>query len=233
MNFNDCSKGFASHKYVCYILSDSEPYRFYAEFEMSLDNHSRARSILFLGAQSFSESSDGSLNNEKFARLYHTWAVCEWHLGNLDRSEVLFDHSLRVTDAGTSGSETRSLIFLSIARFLFDARQDYSLAQHCVSLSLTENTKSKFSWILWSKIATIMGKESLSQSCKEETKKLMDQNDGQSDALPVNNQKINQLLRRAPWHHKIFTITNQESWYEAIRFPDDLDKAVHSSVEIP
>lgn len=200
---------------------DSEPYRIYAEFEMSLGDYNRARSILFLGAQSVSESSNGSLHNDKFARLHHTWAICEWHLGNLDRTEVLFDHSLRLIDAGIRGSEARSMIFLSIARFLFSARQDYSLAQHCVSLSLTENTRSQASWILWSKIAAIMGNEQLSQSCKVEAEKLIDQPIERSDALAtVNNQKMNQMLRRAPWHHKIFEICDQKSWYESIKFPD-------------
>jgi hypothetical protein len=199
---------------------------------MSLKNYRRARSILFLGAQSFSESSDGSLHNDKSARLYHTWAICEWHLGNLDRTEVIFDHGLRVTDAGISGSETRSLIFLSIARFLFHARKDYRLAQHCVSLSLTENTKIKSSWILWSKIANIMGNEDLSLACVEEAEKLMNQSAGQNDELPtVNNPKMNQMLRRAPWFHKIFGVSNHESWYNATSFPDDLDETTSSFVK--
>lgn len=204
--------------------SDSEPYRYYAELEMSLGNYRRARSILFLGAQALSESSDGSLNNNKLARLYHTWAVCEWHLGNLDRTEVLFDSSLRVTDAGTDGSETRSFIFLSIARFLFHARKDYSLAQHCVSLSLTENTRSKRSWILWADVAKAIGNENLSRACKEEAEKLSDENTAQSHELStVKNPKMNQMLRRAPWFHKIFTVSNQKSWYDAMKFPDEGD----------
>ena len=189
----------------------------YAEYEMSLDNYHRARSILFLGAQSFSESSDGSLHSENFARLFHSWAVCEWYLGSLDRAEVLFDHSLRVTDSSSRGAETRSLILFSIARFLFHAREDLSLAQHCVSLSLTENSRSKESWILWSKIAQRMGNMKLASSCEEESKKLY-QKRGQEEAIP----KMNQMLRRSPWHHKIFNLTQESgAWYESIKFPDE------------
>eukprot|EP00551_Chaetoceros_affinis_P009451 CAMPEP_0203669648 /NCGR_PEP_ID=MMETSP0090-20130426/5949_1 /ASSEMBLY_ACC=CAM_ASM_001088 /TAXON_ID=426623 /ORGANISM="Chaetoceros affinis, Strain CCMP159" /LENGTH=1189 /DNA_ID=CAMNT_0050534373 /DNA_START=368 /DNA_END=3937 /DNA_ORIENTATION=+ len=206
--------------------SDSEPYRLYAEFEMSMGNYNRARSILFLGAQSYSESSDGSLNNDKFARLYHTWAICEWHLMNLDRAEVLFDHSLRLTEAGISGSKTRALIFLSIARFLFHARQEYSLAQHCVSLSLTEDTRLETSWLLWSKLANVMGNDKLSQACKNEIEKLKGANAKQDKPLSsVSHQSINQLLRRAPWQHKIINMSNQDSWYEANKFPDNFHTA--------
>ncbi len=193
---------------------------------MSMGNYNRARSILFHGAQSYSESSDGSLSNDKFARLYHTWAICEWHLMNLDRAEVLFDHSLRLTDAGISGSETRALIFLSIARFLFHARKDYSLAQHCVSLSLTENTRLDSSWLLWSKIATVMGNDKLSLACKNEIQKMKDGTTKQNKPLPsVSNHKINQLLRRAPWQHKIININTEDSWYEANQFPDNFEKS--------
>jgi len=200
--------------------SDAEPYRLYAEFEMSLGNYSRARSILFLGAQSISEFSDGSTGNENLSRLFHTWAVCEWHLGNLDRSEVLFDHSLRLTDAGNSGSETRSLIFFSIARFLFQARKDYSLAQHCVSLSLVENPTSRKSWLLWAQIAREMGNQKLAMDCEDEARKLKWDNSHNSNVVgTVNNQTMNQMLRRAPWEHKIYSICNPESWYEKLSFP--------------
>ena len=200
------------------MLSDSEPVRIFAEFEMSLNNFNRARSILFNGAQSFSEASDGSLHNSNLSRLYHTWAICEWHMDNLDRAEVLFDHSLRVTNAGNEGSEMRSLILLSIARFLFHAREDYSLAQHCISLSLTENTRSYPSWILWAKIAEKNGNESLSASCREEALKIRK---ADTQALScATSCGINQMLRRAPWYHKIFNIRDHRTWYELSNFPD-------------
>ena len=203
-------------------FSDSDPFRIYAEFEMSLSNYRRARSILFQGAQSSSESSDGSLYNEKLSHLYHTWAVCEWQLGNLDRSEVLFDHSLRLTDAGTRGSDTRSFIFLSIARFLFHARKDFALAQHCVSLALTENTRSKASWMLWSKIANIMGNKTLSFACIQEADKISAKTrvENRDTLESVNNKNMNHMLRQAPWHYKIVDV-NEKSWYDAINFPDD------------
>ncbi len=198
---------------------------------MSINNFIRARSILFIGAQSCSESSDGSLHNSNLSRLYHTWAICEWHLGNLDRVEVLFDHSLRVTDSGTEGSEMRALILLSIARFLFHAREEYSLAQHCISLSLAENTKSHFSWILWARIAEKMGNESLSKSCREEAAKIQG---AANETFPsVKHGVINQMLRRAPWHHKIFNMKEHRSWYEQSNFPDNTDKKSHNEIISP
>ncbi len=185
---------------------------------MSIKNFSRARSILFNGVQSFSESSDGSLHNTNLSRLYHTWAICEWHLGNLGRAEVLFDHSLRVTHAGAEGAEMRSLTLFSIARFLFHAREDYSLAQHCISLSLTENTRSYSSWILWAKIAEKSGNEALATSCKQEAEKIQDAE--KQTLTGMNNGAINPMLRRAPWHHKIFKMKEQKTWYDISSFPD-------------
>jgi len=204
--------------------SNAKPYRLYAEFEMTLENYGRARSILFLGAQSLSESSDGSLHNDEFARLYHSWAVCEWHLDNLDRAEVLFDHGLRLTDS-TLGSETRSLILYSISRFLFHARNDDTLAQHCVSISLAENagiSENPDVWMLWSDVAKRMFNSRLSQQCLNQVRQL-----GQQDssslflAADVNNHKMNHMLRRAPWQYKIRKSSNpnESSWYNGVRFP--------------
>jgi len=204
---------------------DPEPYRIYAELELSLHNPHRARTILFLGAQTISESSNGSLHNLPFAHLHHTWAIVEWHLGKFDRSEVLFDHSLRLIDAGRRGSMERGMILTSIARFLVSAREEYALAQHCVSLSLTENTKCQESWRLWSQIAESMGNDTLKESCLVEAEKVRESGSEKGNELgTVNHQTMHQMLRRAPWHHKLFEIGEQKSWHETITFPDGLNK---------
>jgi len=198
----------------------------YAEFEMSHDNHFRARSIFYLGAQSLSESSHGATRrSSEFAKLYHSWAVCEWHLNNLDRAEVLFDHALRLTDSGDDGSDIRSLILSSIARFLFFARADNILAQHCVCLSLEENRKNLKSWLLWSEIASAMDNRKLCQECVNQAEKLCQSDSNgmcESTIFPLNEAEYQKMLRRAPWHSEISssTKTERKSWYQTLTFPD-------------
>jgi len=231
--------------------SNAEPYRLYAEFEMSLDNHHRARSILFLGAQSLSQSPDGAMgNSDEFSKLYHTWGVCEWHLENLDRAEILFDHALRLTDSGEGGSEIRTLVLYSIARFLFHAREDYILTQHCVCLSLTETAVPGFVgrsriWSLWADVAMAMDNERLSQHCTYQANKVQTEEEtlAHSCMLDVNmpsngmptvaGPAIHQLLRRAPWHHKIAHQIQRDpvSWYEGVTFPDAVQVDEHSQKE--
>jgi len=203
---------------------------------MSLDNHSAARSILFLGAQSLSRSPDGAMSNSvDFSKLYHTWAVCEWHLNNLDRAETLFDHALRLTNSGEDGSQIRSLYLYSIARFLFHARDDCTLAQHCISLSLSERSTPNLTmrsemWNLWEDIATKMGNTKLAINCKDQTKKIrLKKNSEDEDAILDLKRfgdtgcTIQQLLRKAPWHHKIvhhnIGCLYSISWYRSIPFP--------------
>ncbi len=206
--------------------SNATPYRLYAEHEMAAGNYMRARSILFLGSQSLSEASDGSLKNDEFARLYHSWAICEWHLGNLERTEVLFDHSLRLTDSAL-GSESRSLILYSVSRFLFHSRGDYILSQHCISLSLAEdsmlNNKSDL-WLLWSNVAREMSNVELSEECLSRAMELPSLSQGDSSVFTtgVQNNKMNYMLRRAPWQYKIGTSNpdGSVSWYTRILFPD-------------
>jgi len=212
---------------------------------MSLDNHHRARSILFLGAQSLSQSPDGAMgNSDEFSKLYHTWGVCEWRLENFDRAETLFDHALRLADSGEAGSSIRMLVLYSIARFLFHAREDCVLAQHCICLSLTETAVPKFGersrmWTLWADIARGMDNERLSSHCIDQAEKVRSEDNtmAHSSMLDLNipsnlstipsvaRPSIHQLLRKAPWHHKITHQGQKDrmSWYNGVTFPDTMD----------
>lgn len=204
---------------ACDVSSSNEakPYVSYAEFEISLGYFKRAQSILFLGAQFLAESSKGSLQNDELAKLYHSWAICEWHLGDFDRTETLFDHALRVTDAGPKGAPMRSHIMYSLARFLHHARKEYSLAQHCVCLALSENSSPGGIvdiWILWSKIANAMGNKDLQRQCLVQADRL---DNATNDALP---RLSGEMLRRAPWQYRMHRPKNDiESWYKEIVFP--------------
>jgi len=204
---------------------------------MSLHNHRSARSILFQGAQSLSQSPDGGMGNSiEFAKLYHTWAVCEWHLKNLDRAETLFDHALRLTDSGEGGSEIRTLFLYSIARLLLHAREDYTLAQHCICISLSEtavpglSVKSEM-WNLWADIAMKLDNTKLVSHCKNQAEKVRMEKEGMNkpeilDISSSSGSTIHQLLRKAPWHHRIVQheIGSHDPifWYNALHFPDNV-----------
>jgi hypothetical protein len=209
---------------------------------MSNKNYETARSILFKGAQSISESSpDGGLGSRTgMARLFHTWAMCEWHLGAVERAEVLLDHALRLTDAGAAGSESRSHVLYSIALLEY-ARGEYVLAQHCVGLCLKENFvmpggNNARIWDLWADIATALNNPTLTQQCQEQAQKLrtkesvspllggvlnLAQTDSAATAASVSNSIRNMirqaspvagsLMRKEPWNHKIFHNENNQN----------------------
>ena len=208
---------------------DAKPYRLYAEFEMSSGNHERARSILFLGAQSIAECSDGARQSDEFARLYHSWALCEWHLGNLDRAEKLFDHSLRLIESGADGAENRSLVLYSIARFLFHARSDLTLSQHCIGLSISENltpANDAGIWLLWANVAKEMENDSLRKQCLAQFNTLNENhNNRASFPAEMSGFGMNKMLRRAPWQFKLSEPASKDSWYNGISFPEVIPKS--------
>ncbi|KAL7530388.1 hypothetical protein ACHAXR_006085, partial [Thalassiosira sp. AJA248-18] len=172
----DAEKARLLYEAACHRVGgkSAEPYRLFAEFEMKRKNFVEAQSILFRGAQAVAESSSDSNNSldgkSGLARLFHTWGVCEYHLGSHLRSEQLFDDALRVTGPEEGDSAMRSLILYSMARLEF-SRREYLLAQHCVALSLKENLLpggNSLIWKLWSEIAEKMENEHLVTRCKEQ-----------------------------------------------------------------
>ena len=230
------------HAYIMFFRH-ADPYRIYAEFEMGLGNYQDARRILYRGAVAMSHCSDGGLGNRGgMAELFHSWAICEWHLNNLSRSEVLFDHALRLTDSGGDGSRLRSMILHSIARLEY-ARKEYHLAQHCICLCLKENSlpggKSVL-WDLWANVATDMGDQDLARRCEEQAKEaIIQEEDTKADGLsmllklgnPVSSglstmkgPEMESVMRKDPWHYKIFGVdssSSSSSCFSGVALPED------------
>jgi hypothetical protein len=202
------------------VYRHGDPYRLLAEFEMSQGRYLYAREILYHGALVMSDAADGGLGNRGgLAELFHTWAVCEWYLDNISRAEVLFDHALRLTDPGDEGAVLRSYILYSIARLEFEIGENH-LAQHCVGLCLKENSfpgGNSEIWELWADVASELGDERLSQQCKKQAS-LSKANEGalgdsslavlralaNPAASYMKEADIQKLMRKDPWHHKVF-----------------------------
>jgi hypothetical protein len=215
---------------------------------MSLGNYGKARKILFRGAQAVSRSSDGGLGNRRgLSELFHTWALCEWHLNNLPRAEVLFDHALRLTEAGEGGSKLRSFILYSISRLEY-YRGELHLAQHCVGLSLKENLMPGGNakvWELWSDIAKAMDNPFLEEECLEQAefanRQAIDQNDISSllSARPsagvsrVKRSEMEHLMRREPWQFKLFGNTGKTStdFFSSVKYPKTTAKSAVSPLQ--
>jgi len=190
--------------------SHADPYRLFAEFEMSRGSYLEARKILFNGARTISQSpGSGLINRNGMVELFHTWGVCEWYCNNLPRAEILFDHALRLIEAGDTGSELRSVILYSIARLQYH-RKEYVLSQHCIGLCLKENRMPGGNvkiWELWGEVAKTSGNERLALKCKEQVEKLKSDlglESGESMTTVMTGKEIKHLMRKGPWHHKIF-----------------------------
>lgn len=82
-----------------------------------------------------------------------------------------------MTASDETGSEIRLLIMFSIAQFLYYTREDDSLAQNCVCLSLTESIMPGGSlsiWFLWADIAKAMKNEGLSNQYMQQSEEIYD-----------------------------------------------------------
>ena len=210
----------------------AEPYQLFAEFEMKRKNYVEAQSILSKGAlsvignESFLVNVDDGIakgSNSGLARLFHTWGVCEYHLGTYSRAEKLFDDALRVTGSEEGDSAMRSLILYSMARLEY-SREEYLLAQHCIALSLKENLLpggNYLTWKLWSQIADRMENEELATRCKEQALLRREEERGGtvsdlSRLFGVRNDKstsnrlpertgsaLKDMFRKTPWYSKV------------------------------
>jgi len=249
----------------------AEPYQLYAEFEMKRKNYIEAQSILIRGARavtagkhqqqqqeeeasrsstsSSSPSSNPSLDSSDggktlgLARLFHTWGVCENHLGTYSRAEQLLDNALRVTGPEEESSAMRSLILYSMARLEY-SRQEYLLAQHCIGLSMKENLLpggNYLIWKLWSQIADKMENEQLAKRCKEQALLRREEERGGSvsdlsrllgerrDAeyyggrLPERTgSAMTSLFRKTPWYSQVCPPSGRmdKNWYDGAKLWD-------------
>eukprot|EP00980_Cylindrotheca_fusiformis_P003655 scaffold818_cov136-Cylindrotheca_fusiformis.AAC.21 len=227
----------------------AEPFRAFAELEMSAGNYGLARKILFRGAQDASKSADGGLHSRRgLAELFHTWAVCEWYLGNLPRSEVLFDHALCLTDSGEPGCKLRSFILYSIARLEF-YQGEYLLAQHCVGLCMKENAMpggKSLVWELWADVALAMGNSRLEDECRRHARyDRKKDNIGSSSfldsALEDSGRSLSGIdrfsFRQDPWQVKLFGIERTKNsdagdFYTKVKFPSRVLTTSERSMQI-
>jgi tetratricopeptide (TPR) repeat protein len=211
-------------------LRSAEPYQLFAEFDIERKNFVAAQAILTKGAQAMSGLSlvnylDGSVEGEKsgLAQLFHTWGVCECHLGTYSQAEQLFNNALRVTGLEEGDSAMRSLILYLMARLKF-SRGEYLLAQHCIALSLKENLLpggNSLTWKIWLQIAEKMGNQHLATRCKEQALLRLEEEHGRAvsdlsqllgelDSKSSNGQKpkrtgsaMKDMLHKTPWHSKV------------------------------
>jgi tetratricopeptide (TPR) repeat protein len=226
----------------------ADPYRRFAEFEMSRGNFAEARKILYSGAMALSQGSESSesMGSERgLAELFHSWAVCEWHLDNLSHADILFRHALDLASSGEEESKLRSFVLYSMARLEY-FRGEHRRAQHYIGLCLKENLmpggNSKV-WDLWAAIAHEMGNDRLAHQCQEQATNARLQeaeNDGDpsglsrllavaGSSLHRNGPDMQQLMRRDPWHHKIFGTSGSQVSHRfgGVHLPSE-NKVAHS-----
>eukprot|EP00522_Entomoneis_paludosa_P016231 CAMPEP_0172439578 /NCGR_PEP_ID=MMETSP1065-20121228/515_1 /TAXON_ID=265537 /ORGANISM="Amphiprora paludosa, Strain CCMP125" /LENGTH=1006 /DNA_ID=CAMNT_0013188277 /DNA_START=41 /DNA_END=3061 /DNA_ORIENTATION=- len=205
-----------------------DPYRLHAEYEMSRGNYDKAQKILFRGAVALSQNAGAGFGNRNgMVELYYVWAVCEWHLENLSRSESVFDQALRVTPTGHEGAPARSLIYYAMAK-LQQYQEKPILAQHCIGLCLKENAMpggvmSKV-WDLWATVAADMGNERLSSQCEDLAKKAWRQeNDDSGSVLSSPRMNMQQMTRRDPWYIHLYGGSDHHlsTSHQTVRLPSD------------
>lgn len=195
----------------------ADAYRLFAEFEMSNDNFAEARKILYSGAMVLSKDSfDGDPGDHRgLAELFLTWAVCEWRLNNLFQAGKLFNHALELTMPAEELSSLRSFILYAMARFEY-FRGEYRRAHHFTGRCLKENLMpggNSVVWDLWAAVAHETGDEKLAYQCQEQAVQVRTvemYSEGDPSALSqmlqsrTKGPKMQELMRRDPWHRKLF-----------------------------
>ena len=182
---------------------NADPYRIYAEHEMDLGNYDLAREIFFTGAKTISNSRDGQ--GRGLAALMHSWAICELKVNNTGRASDLLEQALCLTEK----SGEKSQILSTMAQLeLSPLRQNYRVAQHCVSVAIrecTDNSRASSLWNQWAYIAEQMQDEFLAHHCREQAnavhKKSRDELN--SPPLPATSRTMKEALGKAPWYNKI------------------------------
>lgn len=209
-----------------------------AEMEMSLSNFQEARRILYLGAQavfSRANATTAADDGKGVPQLLHAWAICEWHIGNLDLAEVLLSHALRLAGTTDAVSPIRSFILYSMARFKY-YRGELHLAQHCIGLIMKDNIVPGGSgkvWALWAEIARDMKNTKLEEQCLAHLAQGNVDNHGKNDLAHLLNvcsnsevlaavqPSVESMLRRDPWQVKLFTSVSDPfaNMFKQLKFP--------------
>ena len=230
-------KGRLLYEAACHRAGDgsAKPVQALAEFEMKRRNFVKAQSILYRGAQCAASSNGIADGKNGLARLFHTWGVCEYHLGNESKAQQLLEDALRVTGPGEADSTMRSLILYSMAR-LEVLRGEHLLAQHCIGLSLKENLfpgGNSLIWKLWAEIAEKMENKVLEKRCKEQALLRWEEERGgtvsdlsrllgargsdSSSRLPERTGSVmKDMFRKTPWSSKVCHTSGRMDrvWYQ-------------------
>ncbi|GKY90427.1 hypothetical protein MPSEU_000016500 [Mayamaea pseudoterrestris] len=206
----------------------ADPHRLLAEYEMKQGNYLSARRIFYEGAIKVMTTCDGR-SPSNLAQLFHSWGICEWHLDNVERAETMLDHALRLTENCLEGAMLRSVILYTFAR-LEHSRGEPLLAQHCIGLCLKENAIPGGAlkvWKLWSDVAASMDNDRLSQLCSKQAEKVaQDTQIGQlSQTAGVRRPHVPphdmaNMLRREPWHDKIFYSPLESVLFQSPQLPE-------------
>jgi tetratricopeptide (TPR) repeat protein len=198
----------------------ADPYRLFAEFEYSNRNFLEARRILYSGVVALTQSDSQEEHPPGLVELFLAWGVCEWQLNNLFHAQKLLQHALHLSAPPSGVSRLRALILFVLARFEH-FRGEHQRAQHYIGLCLTEHglpgaSKAQV-WDLWALVAHEMGASKLAVQCQEQAARTHQQGDqtlgtdavdsiGAMNGLQGPDGPL--LLRRDPWHYKIFGASN-------------------------
>ena len=202
------------------------PIRLHGQLEMtSLKDYKTARNVLFEGARKLVDSTTSAIlvsadtkEAIELAKLYHLWAMSEWHLGQFERTEVLLQQAMRLVPADDeypANKEMRVALLYTNARFMLEVKDEPILAQHCICLALSQNNQLPQLWQLWGRVAKTIGDDKLALQCQKQMKKAK-RNNGSNGALSdlvvlLNvasadadlTLNLDNMLRKAPWHNKL------------------------------
>lgn len=119
--------------------AEARVYSAYAELEMELMQYDRARRLFFKGVL----ASDGDAACAHSLALLHSWAVCEWQLGEPDRARTLFERAARL--ATTPEAAYAWQWFAHFER----AQGNAALALHYVQRSINLDNAVADAWELY------------------------------------------------------------------------------------